>query len=100
MGASAKKQNSTVQDLPKSFETRDVIAGLQQHTIRSDEILQLIKDARLDRLLEENLEEQRKEAVCAPGLHGAAYVKHVERFDKLSAQYNKLMAERFGPDEK
>ena len=95
-----KKQINIDPKLPKSFETRDVLAGLRRYTFRTYELLQLINTARLDRLIDENLAGQKEEAGKGQHLSGASYREHVKRSDKLSAQYDKLMAERFGPDEK
>lgn len=83
---------------PDKLERRDVEAGLERTLFGKgvQNVLRHIDEARLDRLLDENLKEQHRLAADLPSLTGAAYLKHQQRWDVVSRQYNRLMKERFG----
>lgn len=82
---------------PDKLDRRDVETGLERTLFGKgvQNVLRHIDEARLDRLIDENLEEQRRLADELPKLTKAAYLKHQQRWDLVSKQYKRLMKERF-----
>lgn len=82
---------------PDKLDRRDVETGLERTLFGKgvQNVLRHIDEARLDRLIDENLEEQRRLADELPKLTEAAYLKHQQRWDLVSKQYKRLMKERF-----